>query len=181
MEPTDADLVAGVLAGDRDLFGTLVERHGRVLLGYLQRRARGPDQARELFQETWVRAYEGLGRLKDGQALRPWLIAIASNTLIKRLRRAEPLSLEELGPSVLGPSAAPGPGEGVEREELRARIEREVAGLPGRQREVFELRALSGLSHADVAALLGIREDAARANYYQAVRKLRARLEDELR
>jgi RNA polymerase sigma-70 factor (ECF subfamily) len=171
---TDSEIVARVLAGDRECFGELVERHGRALLGYLGRRT-GAEEARELFQETLVRAFEGLGGLRDPERVRGWMISIASNTLGKRRRRREPLPLEAAGTR----HAPDETGAGLEAAERRARIEHAVGGLPERQREVFELRALQELSYAEVADLLGIREDNARANFHQAVRKLREKLGDE--
>src|SRR5688572_13204277 len=76
-------------------------------------------------------------------------------------------------------ASAPAASAALEAGEERARIERACARLPERQREVFEMRVLANLTHAEIAALLGIREDASRASYYQALRKLRAELEDE--
>ena len=151
-----------------------MERHGRALLGYLARRT-GPDEARELFQETLVRAFEGLAGLRDPERLRGWMISIANNTLGKRLRRVEPLALEAAGSLRVLDEA----GRELEAAERRARIERAVADLPARQRQVFELRALQELSYSEIAGLLDIREDNARANFHQAVRKLRQQLEDE--
>jgi RNA polymerase sigma-70 factor (ECF subfamily) len=171
---SDREIIAEVLAGDRERFGVLVERHGRALLGYLRRRVPA-DEAVELFQETVVRSFEGLAGLREPGRFRGWMITIAHNSLRKRLRRVEPLPLEAAGLAL-----APDEVGGLERGEDRARIARAVAALPPRQREVFELRVAEELSHAEIAGLLDIREESSRANYYQAVRKLRAELEDEL-
>ena len=177
MEPSDGEIIAGVLDGERQRFAVLVERHGGALLSWLARRVSGADEARELYQETWVRAYQGLARLEDPGRLRGWLLGIAAHVLGKRRRRRGTLRFEPLGAHE--PTQAPAPAP-IERAELFERVRDAVAGLPPRQREVFELRALAGLEHRDVAERLGIREDNARANYYQAVRKLRALLGDEL-
>jgi RNA polymerase sigma-70 factor (ECF subfamily) len=175
-EARDPELVAEVLAGDRERFAGLVERHGRALLGFLARRARTREEARELFQESWVAAFEGLGSLRDRAGFRGWLLSIGHKLLLKRLRRAEALPLERAGELA---GRAPERASG-ERRDLAAKIDRAVASLPPRQREVFELRAVQELSHAEIARLLAISEESSRASFYQAARKLRARLGDEI-
>lgn len=175
LERTDAEIVAAVLAGDRERFGVLVDRHGRALLGFLRRRT-GGEEARELFQATWVEAFEGLAGLRDPARLRSWLVSIAHNLVRRRARGPSPTSLDE----VEGRPASGEPvGAGLERRELAARIRAAVARLPGRQREVFELRAVAELPYAEIAAALDIREDNARAHFHQAARKLRALLDED--
>lgn len=177
MESSDGEIIERVLGGEPGCFDLLVDRHGAALLGWLGRRCSGREEARELYQETWVRAYEGLARLEDPGRLRAWLLGIAYNLVGKRLRRAGALGFEPLGEREPHAAEVRDP---LERAELGTRIQAAVERLPERQREVFELRALVGLDHAAVAERLGIREDNARANYYQAVRRLRSELGDEL-
>lgn len=172
----DGELIDRVLAGERAPFAELVARHGPALLAWLSRRARGADEAVDLYQETWLRAWRGLGRLRSPGQLRAWLLGIAFHTLDKHRRGlarrpAEPLGERE---PALEPGATP-----LEGAEFAARVRAAVERLPPRQREVFELRALAGLDHASIARQLGIAVDNARANYHQALRKLRTELEDE--
>jgi RNA polymerase sigma-70 factor (ECF subfamily) len=174
LEPTDAQLIEAVLAGDRTRFTELVERHGRVLLAFLARRSRDFEEAREVYQETWVRAFEGLGSLRERNGCRAWLLGIGARILGKRRGRIVPLEALELAADVA--DQRPSPREELERGDLAARVREELARLPPRQRAVFELRALRELEYADVARLLGITIDNARANYYQAALKLRAAL-----
>ena len=176
---SDARIIREVLAGDRERFGSLIERHGRAVLGFLERRV-DPEEARELFQETLVQAFEGLGGLREPERLRSWMISIAHN-LLRRGRRRQPamrLDQEALDARSAAASSVE-PADSRELIEERAqRIRAAFGRLPQRQREVFELRVVAELSHAAIAERLGIREDNARANYYQAVRRLRAELED---
>jgi RNA polymerase sigma-70 factor (ECF subfamily) len=175
-EPSDAEIVQAVLAGDRERFGVLVDRHGRALFGFAIRRTAGRDEAREVFQETLVRAFERLASLRDAHQVRGWLFGIASRVLLQRRRLGRAperdASVHEL--------AAPQRSDALERSETSARIARAVGELPERQREVFELRALHELSHAQIAELLGISEESSRASFYQAVKKLRERLGGDL-
>lgn len=178
MQPSDRDTIAAVLAGDRERFRVLVDRHSAALLAFLVRRTGEREEARELFQETWVRAFEGLAELRDGERLRAWLISIAHNVLRQKRRQLRPRELPDPEADVaeLPLVAGVARGGGLESAEFVAAARAAIAALPPRQREVFELRAVQELDHAEIAALLGIREDNSRANFHQAVRTLRARL-----
>lgn len=172
----DGELIDRVLAGERAPFERLVERHGPALLGWLARRARDEGEAVDLYQETWLRAWRGLGRLHEPGRLRAWLLGIAFHTLDKHRRGAARRPAEPLGERE--PAERPR-ASALEGAEFAARVRAAVERLPPRQREVFELRVVAGLDHAAIAERLGIREDNARANHHQALRKLRAELEDE--
>lgn len=172
----DAELVERVLAGERAPFALLVERHGPVLLGWIARRVRGAAEAADLYQETWLAAFRGLERLERPERLRAWLLGIAFHVLDKQRRARARRPAEPLGAREPPVEPQPAPLEG---RELAARVRAALERLPPRQREVFELRALVGLDHAAIGERLGIREDNSRANYHQALRKLRAELEDE--
>jgi RNA polymerase sigma factor (sigma-70 family) len=168
----DRALISRVLAGEREAFRELLERHSPPLLATL-RAAVGREQAREILQETWLRAWEGLGRLRDPARLRSWLLSIALNQMRSTFRRpAEPVRVE---PDSLARSEEEG-AERLGRLEDLARLRLALDELPPRQREVVDLRANHELAHAEIAALLGISEEASRANYYQGLRRLRARL-----
>jgi RNA polymerase sigma-70 factor (ECF subfamily) len=175
-EPGDGELIDAVLAGERAPFAVLVERHGPVLLGWIARRARDPAEAADVYQEAWLRAFRGLQRLERPERLRAWLLGIAFHALDKQRRALARRPAEPLGAREPPAEADPAPLEG---REFAAAVRAALARLPPRQREVFELRALVGLDHAAIGARLGIREDNSRANYHQALRKLRAELEDQ--
>ena len=141
---------------------------------------RDREDAREVFQETWLRAFERLESLREPRRLRSWLLSIALNLARQRLRRASPEPLDEACPEAAGTPGGVRVGEELEREELLERTREEIEALPPRQREVVRLRIQQGLSHGEIAALLGIREENARANYYQGLRRLRERFRDHL-
>lgn len=175
MEDPDSDVVAAVLAGDRERFRVLVDRHGSAVLGFLKGRTRDGELARELFQETWVRALVGLVELRDPTRVRAWLVSIAHNTLRQRLARVR-VELEDSVQRALEP-AGETESSALESTELAVKTRRAVDALPRRQREVFLLRVQQELSHADVARELGITEENSRAHFYQAIKHLRSRLE----
>lgn len=171
----DRDIIARVLAGERDIFHVLVERHASPLYSTLRAQLGNREDAREVFQETWLRAFAGLDTLRDGTRLRAWLVTIALNLVRARRRHA----LDRPG------AAAEEALELVAGEHVEARLERDeelgalrqaLQGLPARQREVLDLRVNHELSHAEIARLLAITEEASRANTYQALKRLKAAL-----
>jgi RNA polymerase sigma-70 factor (ECF subfamily) len=167
----ESELIARVLAGDHAAFDDLLRRHSGPLLASLRARLRDREDARDVLQETWLRAFERLRELRDPARLRAWLLSIALNLARARKRRAAPLSLE--APDVSEPAALDEHTE--EREEL-AELRARIAELPERQREVVDLRVSHELSHAEIARLLGITEEASRASHYQALKRLQAAL-----
>lgn len=171
----ESDLIARVLAGEREAFHVLLQRHSAPLLATLRGALSNREDAREVLQETWLRAYANLARLREPAQLRAWLLSIALNLARARHRRAGERGLEPgdaLEPSV----EAEHEGHlerGEELETLRARM----AELSARQREVVDLRVNHELSHAEIAELLGISEEASRANYYQGLKHLKLALQ----
>lgn len=166
----DSALIARVLAGEREPFHVLLQRHSPPLLATLQSALANREDAHEVLQETWLRAWQHLARLREPARLRAWLLSIALNLVRARHRRWPELGFT---PEEAGDPVAEDEGEGqLEVEEL-ALLRRHVAALPARQREVVDLRVNHELSHAEIAQLLGITEEASRANHYQALKRLR--------
>ena len=134
--------------------------------------------AEDLTQETLLRAWRQRGRLRDQQALHVWLFRIAVNLWNDQLRRgrlrvasASPLEGDETS------KAQPPDRLVADREELELAL-RVMAALPPRQRQVLYLSTCEGLSSVEVAAVLGISADAAKANLALARKKVRQRLPD---
>jgi RNA polymerase sigma-70 factor (ECF subfamily) len=134
--------------------------------------------AEDLTQETLLRAWRQRGRLRDPRAFQVWLFRIAVNLWNDQLRRgrspvasASPLAGDETG------QAQPADRLVAGREELECAL-RVMAALPPRQREVLYLSACEGLSSCEVAEILGISTDAAKANLALARKKVRQQLPD---
>jgi RNA polymerase sigma-70 factor (ECF subfamily) len=169
----ESELIARVLAGEREAFHVLLERHSRPLLATLRSLLSNRDDAREVLQETWLRAYQHLAHVREPARLRAWLLSIALNLARARHRRAERAAEAD---DRLAREEREGAGSLEEREEL-VRLRERMAELPDRQREVVDLRVNHELSHAEIGALLGITEEASRANYYQALKRLKQALQ----
>jgi RNA polymerase sigma-70 factor (ECF subfamily) len=175
----DDALLAAFLVGDDEAFGALIRRHERLVLSLVRRYARTPEDARDLAQRTFLRAFEAarraLGReVRGGIPFRRWLVRIAVNLAKNHLRdetRFTRTPLERLGAHE-EPSVPPAAAE-LERAERVARVRQAVLRLPRRQREVLTLRVDAELPFAEVAAALDITENAARVSFHHATRRLR--------
>jgi RNA polymerase sigma-70 factor (ECF subfamily) len=168
--PSDEDEVRAFQSGDESAFERLVDRYQRTVLSLCQRLV-GASEAKDLFQDVFLQAWRALAQLRAPGAFRTWLFRIAIRKARRRVLARRGSELER--PEEL---AAPAAGDPIERDDDLLRLRGELAGLPPRQREVVVLRHYQGLSFAEIAGLLAIREDAARANHYQGLQRLRRAL-----
>jgi len=152
----------------------LTERHRGEIVGYLARMLGDRQEAEDACQDVFLRAHRAFARLGPEAKSRAWLYRIATNTGLNaaRSRTRRVARAIAVDPDALPADAGPSPER---REELRA-MKRAVEALPPRQRAALMLRQFHDLGYAEIAAALGGNEDAARANVYQALKKLRAAL-----
>jgi len=152
----------------------LVERHRPELLSYLVRLLGDRQEAEDACQETLLRAHRAFGRLAPDSNERAWLYRIATNTGLTLARRRARLTARR---SDIDCDALPARGiASLDHRDMLRRLARAVEALPPRQRAALMLRQFQGLGYADIATTLGGNEAGARANVYQAVKKLRAAL-----
>ncbi|HVO18269.1 MAG TPA: sigma-70 family RNA polymerase sigma factor [Anaeromyxobacter sp.] len=178
-------LLAAFLVGDDEAFGALVHRHERLVLSLVRRYARTPEDARDLAQRTFLRAFEAARRAlrhapRGAIPFRRWLIRIAVNLGKNHLRdsaRFRLVSLEAVDQDRLR-SRAEGAADELERAERVARVRSAVLRLPRRQREVLTLRIDAELPFAEIAEALQITENAARVNFHHATRRLKELVEE---
>jgi len=171
---SDADEVRAFLGGEAAAFERLVDRHQRMLLHLCQRLVGAADAA-DLFQEVFLQCWRALPQLREPEAFRAWLVRIT----VRRARRRLATRGREPGAPEPERFAAPAQDDPLELADDVARLRAALGRLPPRQREVVVLRHDHGLSFAEIAALLAIREDAARANHYHGLKRLRRELLDE--
>jgi RNA polymerase sigma-70 factor (ECF subfamily) len=158
-------------------FEQIMQRHEREILRYLLRVSGNGEDAADLFQETWLRAYRAYPRLQPESEIRPWLYAIAVNLCRNRARdrarRGRVIVAVEKNPaadrSVKG-HHGPSENEGYAAVRLRELI----AALPPKQREALQLRCLAGFEFTAIAAAMDCSEQSARANVSQAMRKIKS-------
>lgn len=161
-------------------FESLIQTHSAAVFGYLWRLLRDEADAEDCLQETYLRAFRAYPRLRAAGHTNPtaWLYRIATNTARTHQRqRARTASRTAEMDPVLAAGGA-GTAELAERRETLAAVARAVEALPYQQRAALILRKYQSLSYAEIAATLDCTEAAARANVYQAVRKLRLLIGD---
>ena len=175
-EPEDQELVQRVRSGETALFAALMRRHNQRLFRVARAILRDDAEAEDVLQEAYVRAFQHLGRLEDLAAFSAWLSRIVVHEAKARLRRrraARELSSTQQG----GTGMAAGDPE---QQVLSRQLQRVLAGaideLPVGYRTVFVLREIEGMSTAEVATLLGIREEAVKTRLHRARAALRERL-----
>ena len=154
-------------------FEELVERHSAEIFAYLWRLLREPGDAEDCLQETFLRAFRSYGRVRAGTNYRAWLYKIATNTARNQWRqkkRGEAHTVE-LDPDRLADEMST--VDRVEQKTLLAAVTRAVDKLPPQQRAALIMRKYQELSYAEIAGVLECTEAAARANVYQAVKRLR--------
>ena len=175
--PSDSDLIARTLAGDRGAFEVLVRRHYRaafsIALAYTSTRA----DAEDVCHDAFLRAAAKLRDCRKAEQFAYWLCAIVRNharnvSTRGMARRAESLEHETV-------ASGHDIGRDAELRELRGRLERALASLPATQREVVLLHDLDGWTHDAIARVIGTSAGMSRQHLFHARRKLRAMLGED--
>lgn len=171
----DLETVRQVQQGNADAFESLIERHGqrvyRVLAGILA----DPEEARDAMQDTFLKAYQHVGAFEGRARFSTWLICIATNTALQRLRERRPAeSLDEGGEEDFRPrqvqSWVDNPEQVYSKAQIKMLVESGVRRLPAKYRTVLVLRDIQQLSTEEAAEALGLGVPALKS------RLLRARL-----
>jgi len=169
--PTDAALIAAWQGGDEQAAAELVRRHARALARFLAGGGALEVDVDDLVQETFIRAFRGVGRFRGLCQFRTWLLTIGGNVLRDAARRAKRATLVPLGEDVRATGGDP--HERAVAGEVAGRLLEGLGRLPRMQREVFLLRAQQALGYDEIAAALGTTPGAARVHYHHAVKRLK--------
>jgi RNA polymerase sigma-70 factor (ECF subfamily) len=171
-DASDRALVDAFLAGRREAFDLIVERHRRAVYQVCYRFVGNHEDAADLTQDVFVRAFKGLRKFKGQSALGTWLYRVAVNTALNRVtsRRpeAEPIETEQH----VDRRAVDPLHEMLEDERL-ADVRRAIRQLPPKQRATLVLRVYQELSHEEIARVLGSSVGAVKANFFHALGNLR--------
>ena len=174
----DAALVAAAVAGDRQAFAALVERHQARILALLERLTGCREQARDLAQETFVSAYRKLATFAHRSAFSTWLHRIACNHAAAAGRRRRPAVSLDAPPAAGRPAIAPvanlaDVSARLEQEDLARHVAAALQRLDARYREVVVLSDMQGASYEDIAATLDIPLGTVRSRLHRARLELR--------
>jgi RNA polymerase sigma-70 factor (ECF subfamily) len=173
---TDEEVVARVVAGESALFELLMRRHNQRLFRTVRALTRDDDAAEEVLQRAYVAAWQGLASFEGRSSFVTWITRIAMNMCgesATRERRETALTAD-VGRTVSQETEAA--DEDLSRGELRAILESAIDALPEIYRVVFVMRAVDGLSTADVAHALDLQEGAVKVRLHRAREQLRTDL-----
>lgn len=179
-EPDDhaAQLVDRARNGDRSAFEELVRATYAETYTLAYRLTGDEEDARDVVQETYLRAFRGIDRFRGEAQFSTWLYRITANAASTHLGRRAKHRHEELSPDdqVVDERPEIDPGHRAENEALRDRLRLAIDALPARLRAVVVLRDVYDLPHGAIAAELGISETAAKVRLHRARRRLREAL-----
>ena len=174
----DQALVAACLDGHNAAFDVIVERHRRSVYQICYRFVGNHEDASDLSQETFVKAWRGLRGFKGQAQLSTWLYRIAVNTCLNRVQAKAPPT-ETIESDAFEDTTTVDAGTRVLRDERARAVRRAIAQLPEKQRATLILRSYQDLSHREIAAVLGSSVGAVKANFFHALANLKKLLGSE--
>jgi RNA polymerase sigma-70 factor, ECF subfamily len=184
MHESDRSAVAQVCGGDGNAFQSLVERHSKYVFHVAYRLTGSSQDAEDVVQETFLKAYRQLSRFEARADFRTWLHRITVNCSIDfiRARRSREISqdlsdVEDAAAADLTLGAGPSPDRLAMSAQINERVREALEGLTKMERAAFMLRHVEGRPIREVAAALGLKTEAAKNSIFRAVRKMRAALE----
>lgn len=185
----EAEWARAAAGGDKVAFARLVEKHKQSVFGLCYRLLGGGEEARDAAQEAFVRSYTGIRDFDPRQPFAAWVLRIARNHCIDLLRRRRPtLALEgrsDEGPETgvapeLSDHYAMGGEQAVQEIEAQRDLDRAVASLPPRYREVIALFHVQHKSYAEIAVALGVPMGTVMTWLHRARKELKAQLAEHL-
>ena len=189
MSPQVDALIRAAQGGDQDAFEQLVRTYDQSVLRLAMNLLRSPEDARDVYQEAFLRVYRNLHAFRFDCSFHTWLYRIVTNICLDHLRKRKVRKEEPAGGGDGG--RAGGPHGGSRRKapsrtrsattwnrQLRHRIESALEDLTPRERMVFELRHYQGLRLRNIGEMLGTTEEAAKNCLFRATQKMRAVLGD---
>jgi RNA polymerase sigma-70 factor, ECF subfamily len=168
----DSTLIELCLSGRREAFDVVVERHRRQVYQLCYRYVGNHEDAADLAQDAFIRAFKGLKGFKGQSSLATWLYRIAVNVCLNRLAIKSPKS-EPLDPADRIAGRAELPDRALLREERAAEVRAAIRQLPPKQRATLILRIYHELPHEEIAGILGSSVGAAKANLFHALANLK--------
>ncbi len=185
VENSELRLVERAAAGDRDARRTLFERHRQAAYQTALRVTGRHQDALDVVQDAFVKAFGQLARFRHGSSFRTWLLRIVTNQALDLLRRhkvrlAVPLDAgdDDRGPLPIADDDPQPVGADLERAELAERLREALEALPVEQRTVFALYANGDMTYGEIAETLGIPIGTVMSRLYHARRRLQAALGD---
>jgi RNA polymerase sigma-70 factor, ECF subfamily len=172
----DLELLREFQSGNERAFNELVLKHRQAVYRTAVGLLGDSDEAEDIAQEVFLKVYQSATAFRGDSAVYTWIYRITVNLCLNRLRGRRVRSFFGLEHLNAAPPEASRADEPVELAEFSAKVRKAIAELPEKQRAVFILRHFRGLPHAEIARIMDRDEGTIKANYFQAVRKLRVKL-----
>jgi RNA polymerase sigma-70 factor (ECF subfamily) len=172
----DRDAVEACQRGEREAFDGLVERYQRDVYRLCYRYVNDPQDANDIAQEVFLKAYRAIGRFRGDSTFSTWLYRIAVNTCLN-FRSSRRPQAEELKDSLADGHA--GVLDTMVEDERARRVREAVTRLPEKQRATLILKVYHDLTHEEVAAVVGSSVGTVKANLFHALGNLRKMLQVE--
>ena len=171
-ELDEASLVAACLAGTPGAFDVIVERHRRSVYKLCYRYVGNHEDASDLAQDVFLRAYRGLKNFRGGSSLATWLYRIAVNVCLNRVGAKAPQT-EPIGDRQFVDASAEAVPEKLLQDERSARVRAAIGQLPRKQRATLVMRMYHEMSHQEIADVMGSSVGAVKANFFHALGNLK--------
>jgi len=189
VSPQVDTLIRAAQRGDQDAFEQLVRTYDQSVLRLAMNLLRSPEDARDVYQEAFLRVYRNLHSFRFDCSFHTWLYRIVTNICLDQLRkrkvRKEETAVVETSEGAIDrmesyeeEAAEANPERSMWNRELKQRIESALVGLTPRERMVFELRHYQGLRLRNIGEMLGTTEEAAKNCLFRATQKMRGLLGD---
>ena len=189
LQVDETALIRAAQQGDTDAFEQLVRVYDQSVLRLAMNLLRSPEDARDVYQEAFLRVYRNLGNFRFDCSFHTWLYRIVTNLCLDQIRKRKVRKEEATvvatgdGPldrmdTIAEQRADTDPERNLFSGQVRKRIKDVLAGLTPRERMVFELRHYQGLRLRRIGEILGTSEEAAKNCLFRATQKMRAALGD---
>jgi RNA polymerase sigma-70 factor (ECF subfamily) len=180
MQLDDVAAVARARSGDQEAFKVLVDRHSRTLYRLAFRMTGKAEDAEDVVQETFIRAFRQLSRFEARSNVSTWLYRIAFNCAVDFLRSrprresaTEDEALERMAPSATGPTV----DDLVYAGQIGERMQLALGGLSEKERAAFLMRHYHGCSIEEIGSTLGMKTNATKHSIFRAVKKMRVAMQ----
>jgi RNA polymerase sigma-70 factor (ECF subfamily) len=174
----DAGLLEAAAARDHAAFAEIVSRHYKPVYRLVWRMTGGAADAEDIAQEAFVKLWQNPAQVREGAALKGWLMRVASNAVIDRSRKPRHSDLEQ-APEIGDPQARP--DAPLDRGQAARMVDQMIAALPERQRLALSLIYFEGLSNIEAAAAMEVSVEAVESLLARARRSLKESLSAEWR
>ncbi|MEA3188862.1 MAG: polymerase sigma-70 factor, subfamily [Chthoniobacter sp.] len=179
MDANERELIEAAIHGDRENFEMIIPLFSRKLFAVGFAILQDREEAEDVVQETFFRAYKSRWRLRDPEKFPAWLVAVARNRARDLLRKRRTVGLREDARELEDTSAGK-PDEETAGDDLHAHVLTALATLPEQHRVAVSLRYLEGMSHENIERAMGLSNGALRGILGRALEKMRTLLKPAL-